>query len=182
MNVVELVTIFAAEEETASESGAAVLGIDPVAIALQATTFLILFFIIRKFALSKIIDGLNERRQTIEKSLDEAEELHKRNQQSQQAADQSLAEARSEANKIINDARTEAGAMLKQSEIDTAARTEKMLADAESNIEAQIAGAKKDLKSEMFELISQASETVIGEKLDKSKDAALLTKALKELN
>ena len=47
-----------ASEAAAEKEGIAVLGIDPKAIILQAGTFLLLFLLVKKFALRGIVDTL----------------------------------------------------------------------------------------------------------------------------
>ena len=65
---------FAAEEV----EGIAALGIDPVAILLQSGTFLILFILIRRFALDKINKNLTDRRNKIDESIENAEVVEQR--------------------------------------------------------------------------------------------------------
>ena len=55
--------------ETAEKEGIAVLGIDIKAILLQAGTFVLLYLIIKKFALRGIVDTLEKRRKTIDKGV-----------------------------------------------------------------------------------------------------------------
>ena len=63
MEILSLLTSFGAAEET---KGIGALGIDALAILAQAATFLILFLIIKKFALEKIVATLEKRRKTID--------------------------------------------------------------------------------------------------------------------
>jgi F0F1-type ATP synthase membrane subunit b/b' len=85
---------FAATEEATPEGGLAVLGINPVAFMLQLITFLILFFILRKFAFNKIIKLLEERRLTIDKGVDLGREMTAQKQQLDERINQALHEDR----------------------------------------------------------------------------------------
>lgn len=177
--MLQQLTQFAAEEAEKSEEGIAALGLDPAAILFQAGTFLILFFLIKKYALQKIVDGLEGRRQKIEESLKTAEEIEKRDRENRQETEKLLKEARAQADEVLAKAHEESGSIIKAAESVAGAKAEKMIADSQSKMKADIQKAKIELKSEMLSLVAEATETVINEKLDERKDHALLEKALK---
>jgi len=54
-----------------------------------------------------------------------------------------------------------------------------ILKDAEERIKTDTARARKKLEGELVGLISDATEAIIGEKVDAKKDAALIDAALK---
>jgi len=174
--VLHQLTQFASEEEA---EGIAALGIDPLAILLQAGTFLILFFLIKKYALQKIVDGLDGRRQKIEESLKTAEEIERRDRANREETEELLKEARSQADEVLAKAHVESGSIIKAAEAVAGAKAEKVVKDAQAKLDADIVKAKKELKAEMLSLVAQATETVIEEKLDDRKDHALLEKALR---
>ncbi|MCA9329548.1 F0F1 ATP synthase subunit B [Candidatus Saccharibacteria bacterium] len=167
-----------AETTTAEPEGIAVLGIDLKVILLQAGTFLILFFIIKKFALENIVSTLEQRRKTIDKGVDLGVEMEQKKAEFDKEVKKIHQEARAEADKIITSASKEADGIIKQGETDASKKIEQMLADAESRIDREVSKAKTHLKGEMLDLVSEATETIIGEKLDKSKDASLIDRAL----
>jgi F-type H+-transporting ATPase subunit b len=164
----------------AETQGIGALGIDPVAILLQSGTFLILFFLIKKYALDKIVTGLDERRQKIEQSLAEAEELEKRNASAQADTAALLKEARTEADMIIAKAHEEAGIMVKEAEEAAQKRSDKVVADAEDKLAREVAKAKKDLRGELANLVADATEVIIQEKMTADKDKALIEKTIKQ--
>jgi F0F1-type ATP synthase membrane subunit b/b' len=53
-----------------------------------------------------------------------------------------------------------------------------MLKDASARIEREMQTARQELQAEMLALVSEATETIIEEKLDKTKDASLIQRAL----
>lgn len=177
--MINLLVQFAATEEHAPE-GIAALGIDPVAILLQAGTFVILFILIRKFALDKINSALAERKDTIEEGIKNAQEASKRLEEAEVRQEELLAKARKQADEVIGKAHEEAGVMLKEAEEKTAEKTAKMIEDAHNKIEADVKKAKASLQSEVKTLVAQATEAIIDEKIDDKKDAALIEKAIKE--
>lgn len=174
MNVPMFVTNFAAEQA----EGIAALGVDIVPILVQTGTFVILFLLIRKFALDKIRDGLASREQTINEGLENAEKAAKAVEAGVAKQEELLIAARKDADKILADANQEAGSMLKAAEESASKKTAKMIDDAEARIESDIKAAKTALKKEVMDLVIKATEVVIEEKVDKNKDSKLLEKAL----
>jgi F-type H+-transporting ATPase subunit b len=172
---------FAATEEATPEGGLAVLGINPVAFMLQLITFLILFFILRKFAFNKIIKLLEERRLTIDKGVDLGREMTAQKQQLDERINQALHEARIESDKIIAAAHHESGVIIKQAEETATRKTDAMLSDAHAKIEDDIELAQTGLEKELRVLVAEATEAVIGEKLDAAKDAGLIERTLRKV-
>ena len=165
----------AAEEEAA---GIAALGIDPWAILAQAVTFLVLFVVIKKFALEKIIKSLEERRQTIDKGVRLGYEMAEERAKLEAKIDAELRKTREQADQIIADAKKEAGEALKAAEAAAAQKVDAMLADADLRIEDNMQKARQELKAQMLEYVADATEVIIGEKLDAKKDEGLIKRAL----
>lgn len=170
-----ILTLLAATEEP---QGIAALGIDPLAILAQGATFLLLFFIIKKFALGKIVTTLEERRKTIEGSLEKAEELNKQNEEAEKRVNALLGEARKEAEEIVNKSREEAGAIVAEAEKAAGNKAEKIVADGKLQIEAEVIKAREALKKETLGLVAEATAAVLDEKIDAKKNEALIKKAL----
>ncbi len=158
--------------------GLSSFGLDPIAFAFQLGAIIIFYILFRKFALKKVVSVLDERHNTIEKSLADAEQISKDVALAQEKQAALIAEARTEANVILADATKEAGAIVKAAEIRAGKKVDTMITDAHSRIADDVAKAKKDLEGEVAALVAEATEVIIGEKLDAKKDAALIKKAL----
>ena len=171
-----LLVFFASE--AAEKEGIAVLGIDPKSVLLQAGTFLLLFFILEKFALRGIVDSLEKRRKTIDKGVSLGLEM----QNVKEGFDKELKDmqhtARNEADKILALAHQEAGEIIKGAEAAASEKADGVMRDASARIEREMQSARKELRSEMLTLVSEATEVIIGEKLDAKKDASLIERAL----
>lgn len=177
--ITSVLTLLAATEGEEAQ-GIAALGIDPLAILAQGLTFLVLFFLIKKFALGKIVNTLEERRKNIEGSLDKAEELQKQNEEAEKRVAALMQEARKEAESVISKSHEEAGSIVQQAEDAASEKAEKIMKDGEARIEAQIGKAREELKKETLDLVAQATSIVLDEKVDSKKNEALVKKALKE--
>ena len=171
------ITLLATEE---APKGIDALGIDPVAILLQAGTFVILFLVIRKFALTKITKALDDRKSTIDEGLVNAEKAARQLAEAGVRQEELLAKGRQQADEVIAKAHEEAGLMFKESEEKAAARTAQMIEDAHNKIESDVKKAQESLKSEVKSLVAEAAGVIIDEKIDAKKDPALIEKAVKE--
>lgn len=178
LEVLTKLNILAQTAEGAEPEGVAVLGIDIKVILLQAGTFLLLFFIIKKFALESIVSTLEQRRKTIDKGVDLGVEMEKKKAEFDEEAKKLHQQAQAEADKIIAGASKEADEIMRKGEEDANKKIEKMMVEAESRIDREVDKAKDQLKGEMLSLVSEATEVIIGEKLDKNKDSSLIERAL----
>lgn len=183
MNIHYGLTLLAAGSSDKAEEtsgGIEALGIDPLAILFQAGTFVVLFILIRKFALGKITQALEDRHDRIEESLKNADMIEKRVEATKEETEAIMKQARKEADDVIAKAHEEAGATIKAAEDAAGKKAEKALADGEAKLEGQINKAREELKKEMLSLVAEATETVIGEKMTDKKDQELIKKALKD--
>lgn len=187
MSLINTLTIFAAEAASSAEggghggeeaSGLSALGIDPIAILAQTATFLVLFWIVKRFALDKIVQTLNERHKTIDDGVRLGRKMEAEEAKLEERVEKELAKARDESDKIIADARKEHSEILKQAQENASEKVDQMIADAHAKIDEDIKAAKKGLEDDMRRLVAEATEIVLQEKLDEKKDESLLHKAL----
>ena len=180
MPVLQIIQFFGETAAHGAEEaqGIAALGIDPLAILAQAGTFLVLFLIIKKFALEKIVKTLDERRKTIDKGVRLGFEMAEEREKLEQKIEDQLRETREQADRIISDAHKEAGEVVKAAETTAATKVDSMLADAQARIAEDMKKAKAELEKDMRHLVAEATEVIIGEKLDQKKDDALIKRAL----
>jgi F-type H+-transporting ATPase subunit b len=168
--------LFAAE--AAEKEGIAVLGIDPKAIVLQAGTFVLLFLILKKFALRGIVDTLEKRRTTIDKGVALGIEMQSAKEKFDEELKGMQHKAKAQADEILAQAQKDATQIIKEGEESAAKKVDGMLKDATARIEREMQTARKELRGEMLALVSEATEVIIDEKVDAKKDASLIERAL----
>lgn len=168
-------TAFAAE----GGGGIAVLGVDLKSLILQIVSFVLLYWLLKKFAFAKIISALDERRRTIDQGVELGLKLAEEKDRLDTQVEKLLNKARLEADNIIVAGRQDVSAMLKEAETAASKKTDAMLADAQARIEDDILRARRKLEQETLALVAEATEVIIGEKLDAQKDSALIERALK---
>ncbi|HSX32728.1 MAG TPA: F0F1 ATP synthase subunit B [Candidatus Saccharimonadales bacterium] len=167
--------VFAAEQA----SGISSLGLNLKSFIFQMITFAIIVFVLNKYALSKLFAVIDKRRETIEAGLKTAEEAKLALTDADSKVAELLQKAHSESNDILAATHKEAAGIMKEAEDKAVARAEGIVKDAQADITQEVEKAREALKSETRQLVAQATEKIIGEKLDASKDASLLQTALK---
>lgn len=173
VNVIQIVASTGEESQ-----GIAALGIDPLAILAQAGTFLVLFFIIKKFALDKIVATLEARRKTIDDGVRLGREMEADKERLSEEITKQLQETRKEADAIIAAGHREAGEIVREAEHAAARKAEAILVDATAKIEEDILKARQHLETEILELVADATAVIAEEKLDAKKDSGLIERAL----
>ncbi len=169
-----------AEAAASSSEGIGALGLSLPAIIASAITFIVLFFVIKKYALEGIVANLEKREKDINRGLHLTAELDKQKAELDERVEELLAKARKEADGIIAEAHTESGTIVKSAEDAANNRAEEIMRAAEGKIEREIDEARKGLKTEMAGLITEATESILQEKLDAGSDRKLVERYLKE--
>lgn len=175
MEFYNFLTIFGSSEKP---QGIAALGIDPLAILAQSITFLLLFWVIKKFALDKIVKTLENRRQIIDDGVRLGREMEAEKERLSEKIDIELKKARNEADTIIAQSREEAGKIFREAEEATSRKVDAMLADAHAKIEEDVHSARVGLEKDIRELVADATEVIIEQKLDTNKDMNMIERAL----
>jgi F-type H+-transporting ATPase subunit b len=162
-------------EET---SGIGALGFDGKAFLIQLATFLLAYFVLRRYAFGPILEVLKRRRETIESSVKLTEDLQKEKDELESTVEKTLHEARVQADGMIADAQESSRQVIHEAEDKAHAKAAAIVAEADSRIATDTARAREAMKKEIVGLISDATEVIIDEKVDAKKDAALISKAL----
>lgn len=171
------ITGFAAE--AAEKEGFAALGFDPKAFLIQLVTFLLVFYILKRYVFGRIVDMLEKRRKTIEEGVKLSAEAKLEAEKLEKEVAEARKQARHDADKLLSATKEQADDIIRTAEQSAAAKAENILADAKKKISEETERARRALERETVELVIQATEAVSGEKLDASKDAALIKKALR---
>lgn len=138
-------------------------------------TFLILLFILRKFAWKPILGAVSDREASIKEALTSAENAKKEMQNLQADNEQLLKEARAEREAMLKDAREMKSKMIEDAKGQAKIEADKMIAQAQSAIEAERKSAIADLKSQVASLSVEIAEKVVKSELsNKDKQLSLV--------
>lgn len=124
-------------------------------------TFLLLLFILRKFAWGPIMSGLKAREQSIENALSEAKKAREEMTNLKSENEALLAEARAERDRILREAKEIKDKLISDAKTTAQEEGRKILAQAQQNIEKERLAAFKELKEEVVNLAMDAATKII---------------------
>lgn len=168
---------FAAE---GSSNGIGALGVNLQSLIIQLITFIIVIWVLKRFAVTPILKVLNNRRETIEQGVALGEKMQKDKVEMEKKVEDELHKARVEADKIIADAHAAGRQVTQEAEDAARKKADGIIEQAQQRIVQDTARARKSLERDVAGLVSEATEAIIHEKVDAKKDAALISRALKE--
>jgi len=154
------------------------LGIDYKLLIAQIVNFLVLLFVLYKFAYGPIVAMLEKRQKKIEQGLADAEAAKKNLEKSEEKQKEILKKARTETKEIVAKAHIQAEKSKSEMAAEAKAQAEKIIADAKVQIEREKRKMLGEIKSEIGGLVVAAAEKIIDEKLDGEKDKKLIEKSL----
>lgn len=157
------------------------LGLDWRILLAQLVNFAILLAVLYKFGYQPILDFLDARREKIEAGLVNAEEVQRR-----------LAEIVEQEKAVMKQAQAEAATLIEKTNANLEERKKVMMEKAKAEIAAVVQKTKDDLeverkiamkyiKQETAELIINAMEKILSEKMDGKVDKAYIEKTVKEV-
>ena len=131
--------------------------------------FLVLLFILGKFAWPAILTAVHARNESIRNALDAAEKAKKEMEQLQADNEQILAEAKAERDKLMREAKTLKDKMIAEAKEKASEEAAKLVKNARESIHREKAAAINDMKVQMASLSVDIAEKILRSKLEESK-------------
>jgi len=131
--------------------------------------FLVVLFILKKFAWKPILKALKDREDFIEDSLQEAEKVKNEMKELQSSNEKLLNDARAERDGLLKAARETKEAIISEAKQKAGEEGEKMIANAREAINNEKMAALTELKSEVGKLSVEIAERLIRHELEDSK-------------
>ncbi len=126
-------------------------------------TFGLLYVLLKRFALPRVGEVIEERRERIRRDFEKAEKLKTETEQALANYEQALAEARTKANAIAKDVRDAFAAEVDKERAAVDAQVVRKLADAE----ARISQSKAKAMASVREIAADTASAVVGKLLAK---------------
>ena len=133
-------------------------------------SFLILLFILKKFAWKPILNSLHEREQTIEDALTKAEKTKKEMAELVADHERLLTEAKAERDVILKEAREAKDSIIEEAKTRAASEEQRLLTIAREAIHNEKMAAVTYLKNEVAAMSIIISEKLLRQKLDNGED------------
>lgn len=145
----------------------------------QSLIFILLVFLLRKFAWKPILDAVNEREDGIKNALLSAE-IAKRDMQNLKSDNEKLlAEARVERDVMLKEAREMKDKIVSEAKSEAQVQAGKMIEQAKAAINSEKNAAMAELKNQVSSLSIEIAEKVLKSELtDKASQTKLVEKML----
>ncbi len=127
--------------------------------------FLIVFFILKKFAWKPILNALNERETGIAESIAAADRVRKEMAQMQNESEKLLAQAREERTTMLREAKETRDRMVNEAKEAAKVEANKIISDAQQQIHQQKMAALTEVKNEIGKLAIEVAEKVLRKQL-----------------
>jgi F-type H+-transporting ATPase subunit b len=144
--------------------------------------FGITFLVLKRFAFGYIQKAIDERRERIRRSLEEADKARDEARRLLQEHRALIGEARGQAEEILAEARKVADSMTQRVKEETEADRQRRLEETKRQIEAETHRALQQIRAEVAELTLIATTKVTGKVLDDADHKRLIDDAIKDLD
>lgn len=156
-------------------------GIQPILLIAQVVNFLIIFYLLKRFAWKPILKTLTDRRAMVAESIKNAEDTQKALDKALEKEKEILQKAQVEAQSALSDAKAQAQEVAKMSEESTRQQVERMIADAHKKIEKQTSDAEKQLATKVTTIAADMLRNSLKGMLDEGTQEQVVEKTLKNL-
>jgi F-type H+-transporting ATPase subunit b len=148
----------------------------------QTIIFVILIFLLKKFAWSPILKAVNDREQGIKDAVDSAEAAKKEMQSLQADNEKIMKEARAERDSLLKEARDLKNSMISQAKDEAKSEAQKIIESANEAILNEKNAAVSDIKKQVASLSIEIAEKLLKEKLsDDNKQMKIVEDLIKDV-
>ena len=144
--------------------------------------FAITFFVLKRFAFGPIQKTIDERRERIRSSIEEAERARTEARELLEEHKALIGQAKNEAGEILAEARKVADAQMARAREEADADRQRRLEETRKQIEAETARALEQIREEVAELTVIAAGKVTGKLLDRDDHRKLIEDAIGDLD
>ena len=127
--------------------------------------FLVILFVLGKYAFPAIVNMVDNRKKYIDESLQKAHEASERLENIRQESEAILQEARAQQAQILKEAAETRDAIVQKAQEKAKSEGARLLSEAKAEIEGEKQQAIRDIRAQVAELSVQVAEKVLREKL-----------------
>ena len=164
------------------EGGGSLIDVVPGLMVWTLITFVIVLFVLRRFAFGPVQRLIEQRRERIREALDEADKAREEARQLRELTAREREEARAERDRVLEDARRQGQEQLRRARDDAQADLERRLEENRRALEAENRKLREDIRRDVVELTLLASEKVTRKALDEEDQRRLIDETIEELD
>ncbi|MEW6407967.1 MAG: F0F1 ATP synthase subunit B [Patescibacteria group bacterium] len=157
------------------------LGINPVLLITQIINFLILLFLLKKFLYKPILDMLERRRKKISDSLEKAEEITKKYEETERIQEKKLQQVQLRSSEILRQTKERAEKMRQEILKKSEEEAKQVLEKARKEIKNEKTNMLEEAKKEIANVTVVALKKVLEDHLDKKSQEKLAEGAVEEM-
>jgi F-type H+-transporting ATPase subunit b len=154
---------------------------DPGLYIWTIVTFLVLVALLARFAWRPLLDALEQRQDSIRKSLDEARQAKQELERLNIESARILAEARAEADAIISRTRADASRAGEEMKEKARADADRIVRNAERQIELEAARALQTIRREAIDISVAIASKLLRRNLSKEDNERLIEETFREI-
>jgi F-type H+-transporting ATPase subunit b len=154
---------------------------DPGLYIWTIATFLILLWLLAKFAWRPLLAALEQRQETIRKSLDDAQQAKQDLERLNAESRKILAEARVQAEQILSLTRTDASRLRDELKQKAQSEAAGVIKNAERQIEMETARAIQQIRNEAVDISIAIASKVLERNVTKEDNERLIEETFKQL-
>ncbi len=160
----------------------ALIKVTPGLMIWTIVAFLVTLFVLRRYAFGPIQKTIDERRERIRRSLEEADQARAEARRMLEEHRALLGQARGQAEEILAEARKTREAMERRMREETEAERQRRLEETRREIQAETERALEQIRTEVAELTLVAATKVTGKVLNPSDHRRLIEEAIQTLD
>ena len=157
-------------------------GIDWPMLIAQAINFLIVAFVIWKFAFKNILSTIKDREKQIADSLRNADKIKLELEETEKQQQETLQEASLEAKKTISIAQEQAKAFIEEQKEDARRQAEEIISKAKLAMEQERERVLREAREEIASLVVLTTSKVLSKDLSEEEKQRFSARATEELN
>ena len=154
--------------------------LDPGLYVWTILTFLLLFFLLAKFAWKPLLKALSEREEKIRSSLGKADEAQQKLERLSAEGEKIIGKARAEAQSIVSNGKVVAEKVRDEIEAKAKEKAKTIVAQAGKQITAEKGQAISDIRGEVASLSIQIAGKLIRKNLSKKDNMVLIKESLEK--
>jgi len=144
--------------------------------------FLVLVFLLKRFAWRPLLRALDARQETIRKSLEDAQQARKSAEDANKNSEQILKQARAEAEAIIAASRTEAEKLREELRQAARADADTIIRDARTQIDMETGRAMRKIREEIADISVDIATKLIRRNCSREANIDLIEETLNQID
>jgi F-type H+-transporting ATPase subunit b len=158
------------------------IGFDWQVALVNFVSFLLIFFILKKWVFGPVGEILTQRKETIQEGVAKAERSEEELKAAQEQGKQIISDSRAEANQIVAEAKQHGDELIEKATTKAEQEAQKVTQKAQESIEKEKQDMQRELLSETAQLVSLGVAKLLEEEVDEKKHQELTSRALKDLS